>query len=1194
MNVRMTKILAFLLATVMLYGVLSTSAILANKDDTASTHEKSLDSVYDYNAAQLEKLIGVDSYFNYLKEYEDVEAAGADDTILINYENLVDPEVGQAGAYVYADNGEEVAAADLEKYLAEDDSAKEETAADDETAAEDEAALDNAAATDDTAVTDDAAAADQEADEDVVTDDDAADDTVAAQTDKKVVDNAEREIITSTADVKIIDASEMNAGHFDYVDEEDYVTGKAVSTGASGETVFKFYVPKTALYSMNMIYTSNPQPSDDENMADTEISTTIERMLYIDGALPFSETRYLYFPRCWTYEYLTLEEGKSLEDMGYDPEDYTIVEVENPDGTVSKRIVDKEYNCYTFPVDKNGNDTRPRRWEVAMWQEYFVRDWLGYEKDPFQFYLDEGWHTLTLVSNREEMVISGIEFYGYEAEPTYDEWIEELKAEGKYNVIKDCEPQKIQAENPEYISVQNVIPGNDRTSSITEPQDPAVIKYNILDNGGNNNWMKYRVYVEEDGLYNLAFRFRQNSLIGMFSSRRVKINGETQFKEASELRFMYETSFQSSFANSGPDENGKDTKYMFYLEEGWNTVEIEIVLGEMEDYVYRIEQIIDELNDAYQKMIMITGPVPDSYRDYGFQALVPDCIVTIGNAAQELYEISESIVEMTGEEGDQTNTLLTIAETLKLMAMNEYEIAPNFLTFKNYIISLSDWLYAALGQPLKLDYFVVCDSEEELPQDTSSTLETIWFECRAFVASFTMDYTTIGFADDGSTKLKDTIEMWSISDRESMLIHRYLVDNYFTPKTQISLRIKVITAGLQEAILAGIGPDISFLDTVNTITFGMRTAIEPIQDMPGFKDIMDEFSYDHVVNGEEVALEDNVWYKKVSMTALNEDTGKEEYNTYGLPTTLIVPMAFYRVDVLHELGVGLPESWDELLDAMPALLNGNLDVGISTALPGAQLFIYQQEGGDLFKDDGYRTNLDSVESLSAFKTLCEMFQKYSCPVAYDITRFRTGEIPIMVSEDGLTIYNTLMTYYELRGLWQMAPAIGTAHYNEDGSLNYIDHTAVANTVAMIMPRDGDHTEQDKLNIWTFMKWYCGSESQQRQAREAMAVSLPTNKFSTANVEAFLAQKWTDDERAAVKGVLSSLETVPEYPGSYILTQYVSFAFLNAYNEGQNPADAMLEQVTYINKEIARKRKEFGLGYEEVKYEADEEKSASSD
>ena len=894
-------------------------------------------------------------------------------------------------------------------------------------------------------------------------------------------------------------------------------TGDVLFTGKEGETVFNVTIPETGMYSIRLTYASIVDKEDT-----TEIATTIERMLYIDNELPFSETRYLYFPRVWEYEYDLDEEGNPI---------YT------------------EDGYLQFPKDKNGNDTRPRRWQVPMWQTYYIRDWLGYEIDPLRFYFSAGEHTLTLVSNREDMVIASIELYPYEKEPAYDDWLKDMKSKG-IEEITDFEGVKIQAENPTYISIQNVIPGNDRTSSLTEPQDPAVIKYNLLDNSTVNNWMKYKVTVPKTGLYSIAFRFRQNSLIGLFTSRRVKINGDVQYREASYLRFNYDTGFQSQYATDGDHEN-----MLFYLEEGENTVELEIVLGRMVDFVYDIEQLIEDLNDAYQTMLMITGPVPDTYRDYGFSRLCPEAIDSIAKGADILYEIQNAIVELTGETGDQSNALGMYAELFEAMATNEYEIAPNFITFKNYIISLSDWLYQVLSQPLKLDYFVVGAVDQELPRATSTTLQRLTFETRAFIASFSMDYTTIGFKDDASTVENDVIEMWAISDRETMLIQRYIVDNYFTPQSHISLRLKVISAGLTEAILAGIGPDVSFMDTVNTITWGMRTAILPLEEMDGFEELMQEFP---------PAMMDK-------LTMVGQDNVP---HTYGIPTSLIFPMAFVRTDVLSELGLEIPDSWTELYSVMSTLGYNNLQVGIPTGLVGNNIFLYQKEGGSVYRDDGKCVNLDTNIALAAFKELCEMFTKYSSPAEYEITRFRTGEIPIMIQEDAITIYNQLMTFYELRGMWQMVPVIGTQ--DENGKLN---RTTFCNTLAMIMPRDG----YDADIVWQYVRWYCGADSQTRQAREAIAVSQPTSKFSTANVEALLSQKWTAQEREAVRMQISHLVGIPEYPGAYIVPTYVQFAFLNAYNVGMDPAEAMLDQIIDINKEISRKRGEFGLEAYEVSY-----------
>ena len=57
---------------------------------------------------------------------------------------------------------------------------------------------------------------------------------------------------------------------------------------------------------------------------------------------------------------------------------------------------------------------------------------------------------------------------------------------------------------------------------------------------------------------------------------------------------------------------------------------------------------------------------------------------------------------------------------------------------------------------------------------------------------------------------------------------------------------------------------------------------------------------------------------------------------------------------------------------------------------------------------------------------------------------------------------------------------------------------------------------------------------------------------------------------------NNLASIPNYPGTYIIARYTNFAFLAAYNEGADPTQALLGHIYTINKEITRKRAEFGL------------------
>lgn len=85
---------------------------------------------------------------------------------------------------------------------------------------------------------------------------------------------------------------------------------------------------------------------------------------------------------------------------------------------------------------------------------------------------------------------------------------------------------------------------------------------------------------------------------------------------------------------------------------------------------------------------------------------------------------------------------------------------------------------------------------------------------------------------------------------------------------------------------------------------------------------------------------------------------------YALPDTQSWEMMFYRTDILSELGVDVPKTWDDLLALIPILQFNNMEIGMTQ---NYQIFMYQM-GEELWADDGMRINLDSNKSLEAFQT----------------------------------------------------------------------------------------------------------------------------------------------------------------------------------------------------------------------------------
>ena len=81
--------------------------------------------------------------------------------------------------------------------------------------------------------------------------------------------------------------------------------------------------------------------------------------------------------------------------------------------------------------------------------------------------------------------------------------------------------------------------------------------------------------------------------------------------------------------------------------------------------------------------------------------------------------------------------------------------------------------------------------------------------------------------------------------------------------------------------------------------------------------------------------------------------------------------------------------------------------------------------------------------------------------------------------------------------------------------------------------------------------------------------------------------WTSEEEEQIFKQFGSLAAVENHPGSYYLARYISFAFLAAYNDGKDPANALREYTKTIDKEIIRKRTEFGMDTIELDEKLDE-------
>ena len=91
-----------------------------------------------------------------------------------------------------------------------------------------------------------------------------------------------------------------------------------------------------------------------------------------------------------------------------------------------------------------------------------------------------------------------------------------------------------------------------------------------------------------------------------------------------------------------------------------------------------------------------------------------------------------------------------------------------------------------------------------------------------------------------------------------------------------------------------------------------------------------------------------------------------------------------------------------------------------------------------------------------------------------------------------------------------------------------------------------------------------------------AVLGTSGRYLVANLTSYENAVWPDSMQPTIKAVLEDLHGIPQVPGGYITGRYIYNAFITVITEYENAADTLFESNELINKEITKKRREFGL------------------
>ncbi|GAE07681.1 extracellular solute-binding protein [Paenibacillus sp. JCM 10914] len=746
---------------------------------------------------------------------------------------------------------------------------------------------------------------------------------------------------------------------------------------------------------------------------------------------------------------------------------------------------------------------------------------------------------------KEPVIIDAIEIRQFETLPTY----EQLKQQYKDKGLKETsgEMVKIQGEDAIYKSSPTLYPITDRSNPNTEPQSISQIRINTI---GGNNWrmpgdtITWKIDVPQDGLYKIALKSRQELQRGVYSTRTLWIDNEIPFRELREIPFNYSRDWQ--MVTIGND----DEPYLFYLTKGTHELKLEVSLGSIAPLIRQVQASILELNAVYRKVLMITGGVPDTFRDYNLDKKIPEMTEVFSKQSEILYKVSDQLVGITGEKSDRVAILTKMAYQLQDLAAKPETLQTRLDSFEVNVGGLGTWILQVREQPLEIDYLVVASPDQKLPSADASFLSNVKHEVNMLFSSFFVDYNSIG----NSSENERSVTVWIGTGRDQAQVVKAMADDSFTQQTGISVDLKLVNPTvLMPATLSGQGPDVA-MQIANDIpvNYGMRKAIVDLTQFKDFNEVASRF-------------------RDSAVTPY-----KFQGSVFALPEQQVFPMLFYRKDIIEELGLKVPQTWDDVYEVIPVLKKHHLDFalplaetnGVSTLEPSKAfaMMLYQQNGS-FYKDDGEKSNLDSEQSMQAFKKWTDFFANYKLPLQFDlITRFRTGEIPMAITD--YTFYNTLsVSAPEIRGLWDFVTVPGIPQ--ADGTIRR-DVSSGGTSVIMM------DQSKDKEAAWEFMKWWTSKDTQVRFGREMEGLMGAAARYPTANIEALKELPWPSQDYQNLEQQWHWVQGIPEVPGGYYTGRNLDNAFREVINNNTHPRDALYDYVEEINREIEFKQKEINL------------------
>ena len=832
--------------------------------------------------------------------------------------------------------------------------------------------------------------------------------------------------------------------------------------------------------------------------------------------------------------------------------DYKSLQNDVQDISVSVRVDDidnDDYNNSLLPTywtdsskeevyDIYQNEVNQMQVRYNVWTKYFLYDQRYYNDHPLVFNLSSGNHKIEIEKSIGALLLGDI--YLFESSD-YDNY------EKPQNVNSGNKMIVLEGEDPVYKSSPNIQATASQMPHLT-PFSTSKNKLNNLSGDSFNesgNSITYAFKVKESGYYKMAIKYYISQTFTSVYSK-IMIDNVVLYDELN--RYCFKNNLNNRRGSYDYEVlNSNDEDMYFYLEEGTHYLSFQLDASLQAPIYYELVNLINEINELYLEIIKLTGGNSDKNKTWNIDSFIPTARTRLNNWKERLEDLMDYISKYSMSDQNKHNRLYQQVENAykKIVSLAK---DPNKLPTKLNILyegsasaslMLSNSLHTSTFSPLSIDKIYIYESDAKLPKIRNN------FFTKYFATAQRVFRSKVDAAD------KEAVTIWVNRSTYYVSVLQQFADAYYTPVSGIKVRLSLLPdeSKLTYANASNTQPDAA-LGVSSSIPYslGIRGALADLRAMDGF----------------------NTAIKNISPGSLLGLIEGEK--VYGLPETQDFQVLFYRRDILENIGLEIPNTYEDIIGMLPTLQRYGMNFympmagGAGLKSIGITAPFYYQYGANIYSDDYLKAEIDTPEAIQAMNMMVDLFTIYSLPLTTQnfYNDFRNGMSPVGIANFDAYLQLTNAAP-EIVGKWGITLVPGVEQ--EDGTINRTQ-TGDCKTVVIF------EKSKRQAEAWDFIKWWLSTETQTRFAAGIQATYGELFLWNTANLEAFKTLAIPEEDKQIILKQWEYLYQVPQTPATYMVERGISNAWNACVFNTVSVRAAVTDYSLEINREIKRKMIEF--------------------